>query len=68
MPFCDIEEPTWLEIVGNHFAPGSQIGEPANDTMGGIDDIKFASRIQDVGQMIKIATEKSCIQMKLLAQ
>src|SRR5207248_7866072 len=55
MPFCDIEDHSWLEIVGNNFAPGSQIGEPANYSIRGIHDIKFASSMQDVGQSIQFA-------------
>src|ERR1700694_4120037 len=68
MPFCNIKETAWLEIVSNNFAPGLQIGEPANDPIGGIDDIKLTGRMQDVRARIQVAPEKRCVQMKLLAQ
>src|SRR5215813_9523814 len=53
MAFGNIEEAARFEIPGDDGPPGHQIWEPANDAIGGVDDIELSReylwKIIDVG-------------------
>src|SRR5579863_3645831 len=63
MTIGNIKEAARLEIMRDNLPPRLQIGQPANGTIRGIDDIELACRIQYILYMVNIAANKGSIQV-----
>ena len=60
MAFGNIEEAAWFEEMGDDGAPGQQIGEPADDSIRGVDDIELSG--ERMWKIVEIGVDKPRVQ------
>jgi len=66
MAFSNIKEAAWFEDMGDDDAPGRQIGEPADDSIRGIDDIKLSG--ERMWRIVEIGVDKRRVQPSFFSE
>ena len=66
MELDDVKHAARLEKVSDGFAPTPQVGEPTQNAIGRVHDVKLAG--QNVRQVIQIGSDKVGLDFQLLTQ
>ena len=66
MTFGYIQEAAWFEEMGDDGAPGQQIGEPADDSIRGIDDIELSG--ERMWKIVDIGVDKRRVQPSFVSE